>query len=1068
MLVLDSVTNVALSVDDVCALDATRISNPHTFRKFAAGLRMEPDFLLNDRWSQLPALNSPAQMFGVIMLEMLPLCYDAAELEKLGGSFSIRIIGVGDYTFIAMNRRVITLFGLPIDAGTGIETLDLEIAPDVLQAFCRGLLLDIADDVLEEDEFEDREISSAELLLHGMPYGGYLANDAVKDYGDTLTAVTTGNVGDISVNSIAFAILGKKGDKDWFAMQLNSGTTYRIEMRGAGSGRGTLADPYLYGVYNTNGTRLVSPVDDTTGLGYDARLLFTPTTSGTYYVSAGGAGSNTGTYQLSVVENSNVVPLLPVIELGGDFQSSLDGAKNSRIGAVLVNSVSVGTISYSGDQDWYAVTLEAGGTYRIDMRGLAAGNGSLADPYIRGIFDSSGANLRYDDDSGIGYDASITNFKPKTTGIYYISAGAAGSKQGTYRLSVTDSSEGYMTSNELNYDFASTLSSARAGQIGALSANSMALGNISSSTDQDWFAVYLSSDTTYQIDLMGRDSGYGMLADPSLQGIYDVNGTLSSYLGSNDAGLGLDSRFKFTPRTTGVYYISAGSNKGYTGSYALTVTATVNPVSNTDYLLPVELSKDFGQTIIDADAGKIGVMLANGAASGNINYTYDRDWFAVALNGGSKYRIDLLGKPSGNGTLADPIIRGIYDADSRSVNQGNDNSGGTRDSRVDFTPTKSGVYYISVGGFGYSTGSYQLYVSGAAYVLSEADAIYIADQVRITADGSSNTIDSGAEAANAAALMVTIGASRGAEVDINYIDNAATGTITRANERVWFAVKLNRGVTYSIDMMGADSGQGTLKDPYLYGIFDGNSRLLSAGNNDLNNSTHDARINFTPDHDDVYYIAAGASNSNDRGTYSLKIKGDWTQAGATSTSISTCGSATTICGTRLGGAVYSRTKVGASACGARITAYGYSNCGTNVSACGANANVIGARTCTVVTSVNGVRASVTGAAACVVDVSGCGANATATGLRACATALSISGARIGATLLAICGFDVSICGARASIAGISLCGGNASLCVVRASLDLCAGYGVACVVDVGFGLDFGACFINFLPAVPSC
>lgn len=184
MLMLDSVSNLTLGVEEVCGLDRSRVSNAVAFRKFAGGMRLEKDFLLNDRWANLPQVTSPVAMYGVIMHEMLPVSYDAAWLEGLGGHFSIRISGIGDYTLIALNRRVVTLSGLPVDHDSNAETIDLEIAPEVLQAYCRGLLLDIADEVLDaEDEFEDREISGAELLLNGMPSGGYSTVEMSSDFG---------------------------------------------------------------------------------------------------------------------------------------------------------------------------------------------------------------------------------------------------------------------------------------------------------------------------------------------------------------------------------------------------------------------------------------------------------------------------------------------------------------------------------------------------------------------------------------------------------------------------------------------------------------------------------------------------------------------------------------------------------------------------------------------------------------------------------------------------------------------------------------------------------------------
>jgi hypothetical protein len=172
MIQLDSISNLALSVEDVMALDRTRVSDPRRFQDLAKGIHLAEDFLLNDRWAQFPKSTHPTYAFDLVMQEMLPTAYSAAWLEKLGGHFGLRITNVGDYTMMAVQRRVVTLSGLPRDMKTNEEVVDLEISPDIFMAFCRGLILDVAEDVLDEDEFEDREISGVELMLHGMPSGG--------------------------------------------------------------------------------------------------------------------------------------------------------------------------------------------------------------------------------------------------------------------------------------------------------------------------------------------------------------------------------------------------------------------------------------------------------------------------------------------------------------------------------------------------------------------------------------------------------------------------------------------------------------------------------------------------------------------------------------------------------------------------------------------------------------------------------------------------------------------------------------------------------------------------------
>ena len=57
-----------------------------------------------------------------------------------------------------------------------------------------------------------------------------------------------------------------------------------------------------------------------------------------------------------------------------------------------------------------------------------------------------------------------------------------------------------------------------------------------------------------------------------------------------------------------------------------------------------------------------GTVAVGGSATGDIQFTGDRDWFAVTPEAGKAYRIDLKGSHTGAGTLRDPYLHGIHDA----------------------------------------------------------------------------------------------------------------------------------------------------------------------------------------------------------------------------------------------------------------------------------------------------------------------------------------------------------------------------------------------------------------------
>lgn len=119
-----------------------------------------------------------------------------------------------------------------------------------------------------------------------------------------------------------------------------------------------------------------------------------------------------------------------------------DIAANTKTTASLTagNSLS-SAIGTSGDVDWIRVNLVAGRRYTFDLAGQESSAGTLADPLIVGLYNSSGriiAGTR-DDDSGPGYEAQL-NYTATQTGTYYLSAGSYRTGTGTYRLLMTDRS----------------------------------------------------------------------------------------------------------------------------------------------------------------------------------------------------------------------------------------------------------------------------------------------------------------------------------------------------------------------------------------------------------------------------------------------------------------------------------------------------------------------------------------------------------------------------------------------------------------------------------------------------
>lgn len=116
-----------------------------------------------------------------------------------------------------------------------------------------------------------------------------------------------------------------------------------------------------------------------------------------------------------------------------------DIASNTRTSASLaLNGTLSSSVDYSGDADWIKVALKAGQQYTITLSGQDTSSGSLSDPYILGIYNSSGRLQpgSRDDDSGPGLDSELT-FSAAQSGNYFISAGAYGGTKGSYQLSLS-------------------------------------------------------------------------------------------------------------------------------------------------------------------------------------------------------------------------------------------------------------------------------------------------------------------------------------------------------------------------------------------------------------------------------------------------------------------------------------------------------------------------------------------------------------------------------------------------------------------------------------------------------
>lgn len=123
----------------------------------------------------------------------------------------------------------------------------------------------------------------------------------------------------------------------------------------------------------------------------------------------------------------------------------------------------------------------------------------------------------------------------------------------------------------------------------------------------------------------------------------------------------------------------------------------------------------------DEPTGNISTDLSvsvGSSATGTIEVEGDIDFFAVDLIAGVRYQIDLEGSRTASGDLLDPFLTGIFNANGARVAAQDDDDGVSTNSRIFFTPSTSGTFFIGASSFDNTDltdiGSYTLFVEEEA------------------------------------------------------------------------------------------------------------------------------------------------------------------------------------------------------------------------------------------------------------------------------------------------------------------------------------------------------------------
>jgi len=227
-----------------------------------------------------------------------------------------------------------------------------------------------------------------------------------------------------------------------------------------------------------------------------------------------------------------------------------------------------------------------------------------------------------------------------------------------------------------------------------------------------------------------------------------------------------------------------------------------------------------GNSYLDKLVGAIDIN-AGQTVSGKLERADEPDFFAVNLSAGNIYEIALTGD-----TLDDPYLR-VFNPDGSLLGEDDDGNDGLN-SVLNLNIQRTGRYYVSAdSSLGSETGTYSLEIS--------------------------------------AGTAAPAGGVRSFSVASN--DKVVAGEIAFGGELNRHTIELNTGRLYTFSLRGADSGVGTLPDPYLE-LFQNDSLIVFSDDGGVG---LDSRINFIPSTSGSYTLVASGYSLTESGSYTLQI-----------------------------------------------------------------------------------------------------------------------------------------------------------------------------------------------------
>ena len=519
-----------------------------------------------------------------------------------------------------------------------------------------------------------------------------------------------------------------------------------------------------------------------------------------------GTPNSTGLIQFGVLGSFVVNPDPPGQNVseppGGDCGSGATTQCRVAVGGSVTGYIDV------QENDTFAVGLPEGETYQFDLEGADTGQGTLTKPVIEVKAGGSTTRLAIDlDGSGEGRNARVT-FTPDTTQTYRLIArdkrdfSTGISDTGTYRLTVRN------VRNISVSDPDGEDCGAAADTNCLVAVGGSATGNIGSTTDVDWFEVWLEVGHTYQIDVEGDDTGQGTLADPKIThivtyfvGAPTVPVTITT-ASDSDSDTGKNARslyFVSTHELAGTFYISLSGENDATGIYRLRVREVVGSGYGKTYLIDGRLTP--GSELS-------GTLPVHDGYFGKPHY--------FGLDGLEVGRYTVSFSTGGIDSIHTLLRRPGYDDTWLLTDQAFGRSSYTFDVRPHTVGTHYALLYIREGAGGDFTAT-----------LEEAMP------------------------------SLTVG---GPAVEGEIREDQGNNYPGYGTYMLFYSADLEDGETYQVDVKGKDSGDGTMKHTMLSHVqapdgsfVEDDNNLFAVGGGEGRNT----RYVFTADQDGTYFLKVG-------------------------------------------------------------------------------------------------------------------------------------------------------------------------------------------------------------------